>query len=165
MKLASKALVGIGLALAVMAIGCGGRVTEPGGGGSSGAGGASGSTGDGGSSGAGGTSGTTGTGGSSGVGGTSGATGAGGSSGVVTDDGGGPCSSKHSASCVCVCADSAGDSGCVNPVCSFSEAYCFGPRAGCPAEQVCSVYGDICTPICGDDGACPEGMMAVHLLP
>jgi hypothetical protein len=149
MKLASKALVGIGFTLAVMAIGCGGRVTEPGGG-----------------SGAGGTSGTTGTGGSSGVGGTSGVTGAGGSSGVVADDGGpGPCSSKHSASCVCVCADSAGDSGCVNPVCSFSEAYCFGPRAGCPPEQVCSVYGDICTPICGDDGACPDGMMAVHLLP
>jgi hypothetical protein len=149
MKLANKALVGVGLTLAVMAIGCGGKVTEPGGGGSSGAGG---------------TAGATGAGGSSGAGGTAGATGAGGSSGVVEDDGG-PCSSKHSASCVCVCADSSGDSGCVNEVCPFSEAYCFGPSAGCPPGQVCSVYGDICTPVCGNDGTCPEGMKALHLLP
>ena len=81
MRFASKALFGIGLTVAVIAIGCGGSVTEPGGGGSQGSGGSAGAGGSGGSSGGG---------GSGGAGGTGGGAGSGGTAGTVLDDAGPP---------------------------------------------------------------------------
>jgi hypothetical protein len=71
MRLVNKALLGIGLTVAVIAIGCGGSVTEPGGGGTQGSGGSAGSGGSGGAGGGGG-----GSGGGDGTGGSGGSAGA-----------------------------------------------------------------------------------------
>jgi hypothetical protein len=91
-------------------------------------------------------------------------TGSGTGTGTVVDAGE-ICATSNPSSCVCVCSVAAEDAGCQNPQCSFDHAFCTGPATGCPTGQVCASYGDLCTPMCGDDGGCPAGMGAIHLLP
>jgi hypothetical protein len=86
-------------------------------------------------------------------------------SGTHTDASGACPTDTEPARCVCVCSASSSDSGCKNPECSFDHADCIGAAAGCPAGQICRAYGDLCTPLCSDDGGCPAGMGALHLLP
>ena len=80
-----------------------------------------------------------------------------------TDGGGGGGGGTSEGECFCICAP--GDSGCESFTCSFDFAGMTGTAAGCPTGDVCSAYGDLCTPRCGDDGGCATGMQAIHLVP
>jgi hypothetical protein len=134
MRLANKALLGVGLTVAAIAIGCGGSVTGPGGGGGTQGGG--GSAGGSGSGGGAGSDGAGGTGGSGGAGGTAG--------GPILDDAGPP-----------VCPDSPPTPGssCNNylgPYCEYGDS----PNPDCNDAFECGTAPSVWKKV-PSAGACP----------